>query len=103
MSEIYEQLIELGQKELLKRFQPLFQLIINLREEIEENWEDLLILTGDSMDKTEYRNSLSDSSPATLHIHFWFYKTILAYNLSFYRMAEEFDHKIPQKKLFSPY
>eukprot|EP00547_Thalassionema_nitzschioides_P012566 CAMPEP_0194262360 /NCGR_PEP_ID=MMETSP0158-20130606/46501_1 /TAXON_ID=33649 /ORGANISM="Thalassionema nitzschioides, Strain L26-B" /LENGTH=1111 /DNA_ID=CAMNT_0039002515 /DNA_START=121 /DNA_END=3456 /DNA_ORIENTATION=+ len=95
--DIYERLSELGQKGLLKRPQPLFQLILNLRKDTEDNWEELLILTGEAMDEEEYRNELSDSSPPAFHTHFWFCKTVLAYNLGFYSMAEALSLKIPHK------
>eukprot|EP00546_Thalassionema_frauenfeldii_P006448 CAMPEP_0178929936 /NCGR_PEP_ID=MMETSP0786-20121207/20929_1 /TAXON_ID=186022 /ORGANISM="Thalassionema frauenfeldii, Strain CCMP 1798" /LENGTH=279 /DNA_ID=CAMNT_0020606353 /DNA_START=865 /DNA_END=1704 /DNA_ORIENTATION=+ len=102
--EIYERLNELGQKGPVKRFQPMLQLLQHLRKEGNEDdnednkWEEMLTLTGEYMDETEYRNDLKDASAPALHMQFWFCKTIIAYTLGYNSIADLLSRKIQQKR-----
>lgn len=104
MDEIYERLNELGQKGTVKRFQPLLQLLQHLRKEAKDDdneddkWEEMLTLTGEYMDETEYRNQLTDDAAPALHAQFWFCKTIIAYTLGYNSIADLLSRKIQQKR-----
>mmetsp|Transcript_17513 Transcript_17513/g.26589 ORF Transcript_17513/g.26589 Transcript_17513/m.26589 type:complete len:1030 (+) Transcript_17513:213-3302(+) len=92
---VHERLIELDQTGLLMHFQPLLQLLLHLRNEEEENLEELLVLTGDMMNETEFRNFvLASRPPDTVEMGFLFSKMVLAYYLGFNKVAETYFLKM---------
>mmetsp|Transcript_28763 Transcript_28763/g.43907 ORF Transcript_28763/g.43907 Transcript_28763/m.43907 type:complete len:1047 (+) Transcript_28763:132-3272(+) len=99
---IYERLSELGQTGLLMYFQPMLQLFLNLGNDDEDDWEELIVLTGEVMNELEYRNLLLASSPSpVMLLVFLLAKMMLAYYLGFNDVAVLISLEMQQKR-FEP-
>jgi len=83
LRDVHRRLFDFGQKELMMYFNPTLQLVLNLQNS-EEDWKDLIVLTGEVMDENDFMKQSNELSEWLLQ----FYKMFLRYMFGFYKEAE---------------
>jgi hypothetical protein len=80
-------LCDLGQDTMIRWIQPSMQFILNMRSS-PSSWLDVLSLSGEVMNESEYMNVAIVANQKMMLFGFWSLKSLLAYNFGYYELAE---------------
>eukprot|EP00546_Thalassionema_frauenfeldii_P021998 CAMPEP_0178898092 /NCGR_PEP_ID=MMETSP0786-20121207/2130_1 /TAXON_ID=186022 /ORGANISM="Thalassionema frauenfeldii, Strain CCMP 1798" /LENGTH=1030 /DNA_ID=CAMNT_0020568755 /DNA_START=121 /DNA_END=3212 /DNA_ORIENTATION=+ len=94
MRHIYHVISELGQVTTLIHFQPILQIVSNLRYRFED-WNEQIILTGKFMEEEKYVKETIDSIMFFIEL----YKMFLSYTFGYYQSAQAIGKKLSKDKL----